>query len=271
MNGIYFQDWMNLTEKLKALIGLRYDIFSGTYYQNEINNDRSLISAGEKTTIPSTALTYRAGLVYQPSKTVSLFGSYSNYFKPTRRVTPDKEVFDPETGYQIEGGLKVDKGDLLNLTISTFYMLKNNIVERDSANLYRQIGEADSKGIELDVRLKLIEGLYFKGGYAYVDAKIRGYSGEQKVKEGNQLRFAPEHMANAWLNYEVHNGIVKGLGIGAGLNYVGENYTNSENTHKLPAYTTVDATVYYQCNNVRVGFNANNLGNKLYFTDAIYG
>ena len=273
VNGLYIQDWMNLSDKFKMLIGLRYDIFSGTYYKNILNNDRELIEEGEKTDIPSTALTYRAGLVYQPRKNTSLFASYSKYFKPSRTVTPEGEVFDPEEGYQFEAGVKFEDNNKYSATLSAFYIQKNNIVERNAVNEYSQIGEADSKGIELDVFYKIIEGLSFKGGYAFTDAKVRSFDSEelQSVKEGNKLKYAPEHMANAWLSYHKNKGFAKGLGLAAGFNYVGENYTNSSNTYELPAYTTIDATIFYSFNSVRVGVNLNNIMDELYFTDAIYG
>lgn len=272
VNGLYIQDWMNLSDKFKMLLGLRYDIFNGTYYKNLLNDDRVLIEEGEKTDIPSTALTYRAGLVYQPRKNTSLFASYSNYFKPSRVVSPDNEIFDPEEGYQFEVGAKFEDANKYSATLSAFYIQKNNIVEQNTVKEYHQIGEADSKGIELDIYYKIIEDLSFKGGYAYTDAKVRSFDSEelQSVKEGNKLKYAPEHMANAWLSYNKSTGFAKGLGLAAGFNYVGENYTNSSNTYKLPSYTTVDATIFYNFNAIRVGVNLNNIMDELYFTDAIY-
>jgi len=273
VNGLYVQNWMDLSDKIKMLVGVRYDIFNGTYYTNNIDNNRDLIEKGVETEIPSNAFTYRAGLVYQPLKNTSVFGSYSNYFKPSRRIAPNDDIFDPEKGYQLEVGVKLEDANKYSVTLSGFYLQKNNIVERNTVKEYHQIGEADSKGVELDFYYEIFEDLSIKGGYAYVDAKVRDFDSEdlQAVKKGNKLNFAPEHMANAWLNYNKCKGFAKGLGLGAGFNYVGENYTNSSNTYKLPSYTTFDATVYYQLNNVRIGLNLNNITDKLYFTDAIYG
>lgn len=272
VNGFYLQDWVKFSDKLKALVGVRYDILSGTYYTDEVDELRNVTAPGEKTNVPSTTLTYRGGIVYQPIKTTSLFGSYSNYFKPSRRITADGQMFDPETGYQVEGGVKFEKGNKFSATLSTFYLLKNNIVERTAVNDFRQIGSADSKGIELDFSLEPLEGLYIKGGYSYTDARIRGYDVDslQVVAVGNKLRFAPTHSANLWVSYEIQKNTFDGLGVGIGMNYVGENYTNSENTFELPAYTTLDGTIYYQAKRVKIGVNVNNITNQLYYTDAIY-
>ena len=268
-HGIYWQNWTNISKKLKALIGLRYDFFTGTYYRDQIDEDRNLLLAGERTEIPSGALSYRGGLVYQPLETMSIFASYSNYFKPSRRVTPNGQIFDPESGYQIEGGVKIDQGDKVVVTISPFYILKHNIVERNTVNEYHQIGEADSKGVEFDLAYQPIEGLFIKGGYAYVDAKVRSFDVDslQATRAGNQLRYAPKHMANLWVNYNIR----KKVDLGFGGNYVSENFTNSDNSYALPEYFTLDANVSYTFKNIRIGVNVNNILDKLYFTDAIYG
>ncbi|CAM1343185.1 TonB-dependent siderophore receptor [Tenacibaculum amylolyticum] len=273
VSGFYVQDWLEFSDKFKALVGLRYDIFDGTYYRDMIDNDRNIITNGDRTNIPSDAFTYRAGLVYQPIKNaLSIFGSYSNYFKPSRRIAPDGTIFDPEKGYQIEGGFKFQKNHLFAATVSTYYMLKNNIVERTNVNDFQQIGEADSKGFEIDIESQPLKGLYVKTGYAFVDAKVRSYSETlQTIAPGNQLRFAPKNSAHFWVNYDFQTPTLKGLGIGLGGNYVGSNYTNSANTFELPAYTTLDGTIYYQAKKIRVGFNLNNITDELYFTDAIYG
>lgn len=268
-HGIYWQNWTNISKKVKALIGLRYDFFVGEYYRDQIDDDRNLVQAGDRTRIPSGALSYRGGLVYQPMKIMSIFASYSNYFKPSRTITPNGQIFDPEKGYQIEGGVKIEKGDKVSVTISPFYILKNNIVERNAVNVYNQIGEADSKGIEFDAMYQPIKGLFIKGGYAYVDAKVRSYDVDslQATRAGNQLRYAPKHMANLWVNYTIKERV----DVGVGGNYVSENFTNSDNSYALPEYFTLDANLSVTFGKVRVGINVNNILDALYFTDAIYG
>ncbi|PCH76357.1 MAG: TonB-dependent siderophore receptor, partial [Flavobacteriaceae bacterium] len=273
VNGFYIQDWMALSKKIKLLVGLRYDVFSGTYYKDKLAPNRKVLEEGVKTKIPTTAVTYRAGLVYEAMDNLSLFTSYSNYFKPTRRITPEGQVFDPEKGYQLEAGIKLEEEHRYSITLSAFYLQKNNIVERNKVKEYHQIGEADSKGIELDIAFEIFDGCYFKGGYAFVDAKVREFDSAtlQAIQVGNKLKFTPEHLVNAWLNYEKQEGLAKGLGLGLGFNYVSENYTNSSNTYLLPSYATVDATVYHQFKTVRLSLNVDNITDKLYFADAIYG
>ena len=138
---------------------------------------------------------------------------------------------------------------------------------------FNQIGEADSKGVELDVEYTPIKGLYAKAGYAFVEAKVRSFDTDalQATRAGNKLQFAPDHLANAWVSYEFQNKNLKNFGVGTGFNYTGENYTDSANTFKLPDYYTWDATLFYKLKNVRIALNINYITDQFYYTDAIYG
>ena len=241
-----------------------------SYNLNEINNyyPNDNINNGEE--IADNFLLVGVSSAF-PNE--NLFASYSNYFKPSRTIAPNDEIFDPEKGYQAEVGVKWEKPNVISATFSGFYMLKNNIVERNTVDEFNQIGEADSKGVELDVEYTPIKGLYAKAGYAFVEAKVRSFDTDalQATRAGNKLQFAPDHLANAWVSYEFQNKNLKNFGVGTGFNYTGENYTDSANTFKLPDYYTWDATLFYKLKNVRIALNINNITDQFYYTDAIFG
>ncbi|KAG1383049.1 hypothetical protein G6F59_017818 [Rhizopus arrhizus] len=52
---------------------------------------------------------------------------------------------------------------------------------------------------------------------------------------------APRHMAALWGDYQIDSG----LGVGAGVRYVGTSWADSANTLKVPAYTLGDLAVRY--------------------------
>ncbi|KAM3097197.1 TonB-dependent receptor domain-containing protein [Phormidesmis sp. 146-35] len=78
------------------LIGGRYDW---------INNQTGSIG-GDETTQNDGAFSPRIGLVYQPSKNLSLYTSYSQSFRPSIGRNPDDKVFEPTRGTQYEVGVK---------------------------------------------------------------------------------------------------------------------------------------------------------------------
>ncbi|MDE2736291.1 MAG: TonB-dependent receptor [Gemmatimonadota bacterium] len=272
VHALYVQNWLNLSSQFKALLGFRIDKFEGTYFTDLVDTDRNITERGERTKVPATTPTFRGGLVYQLSEPVSFYGSYSTYFKPSRRITGDGEIFDPENGYQSELGLRAE-GKWFSLNLSTFYLLKQDLVESLGGGVYERIGAADSKGVEIDFQAAPVNGMHMNAGYAYTDAQYKGFdsSDQTNPNAGNRVRYAPKHLLNFWAQYDVPVENLRGLGLGLGMNHVGENFTARNNTYALPAYTLVDAVVFYRFRQVQVQFNINNLFDETHFTDAIFG
>lgn len=271
VHGIYVQDWIKISEKLKGLAGLRYDIFRGTYYTNQVDTDRNVTGEGPESRISKSALTYRAGLVYQALEVLSVYGSYSTYFKPARRVAPNGETFDPETGYQGEAGSRLEMNARWAANLAFYYMRKNNQLEALPGGIYKRIGSAESKGFEAEINGNLAPGLDLTAGYTYSKAQYLAYDGtEINPVAGKRVAFAPENMVNVWLNYEAQKGALKGASIGAGFNYMDETFTNSTNTYVMPAYTLADLAVGYRVGRVGLRLNVNNLFNERYYANAIY-
>lgn len=267
VHGIYVQEWIKFSDKLKGLAGLRYDIFGGTYFTNRVDKDRHVTESGTKTKIPASALTYRAGLVYQPLKAWSVYGSYSTYFKPSRRIANNGETFEPENGYQGEVGTRYDITANWSVNGSLYYMRKNNQVESIPGGSYRRVGAAASKGFEIELQGSPLAGLDVNAGYSYTLAKYLPYADKSITNStaGKIVALAPKHMVNLWANYQL-----KGWSMGAGGNYMSDTYTNSANTFVLPAYTTIDAALGYQLGKVGLRLNVSNVGNRKYYANAIY-
>lgn len=266
MIGTYFHDWIQFSERFKALLSMRYDYFSGKYRPRRKVEEPETITRDE-----IHNFTYRFGLSYQPVKDfMSVYASASNFFKPTRlhnhRV--DKP-FVPQRGFQIESGVKLNKKNLFNLSVSGFYIEKNNVIV--GHNIQSQVGGATSKGFEVDTDWSIHKQLYLRLGYAYTDAKFisKGQSQEHKAIVGNRTPWTPLHTFNSWINYEFTHRL-NGLGIGAGAYFADKTYQNEFNTQSLPGYMIANATVYYKTkNNIRLGLNIENIFDKLYYRSAL--
>jgi len=72
--------------------------------------------------------------------------------------------------------------------------------------------------------------------YALTEAKITKVAhGTTTYKEGD-IGYA-KHTTNAWLSYELQNGVVKGLGISGGFTWLKDRYTAWEiKGQMLPDY-----------------------------------
>jgi iron complex outermembrane recepter protein len=273
VNGFFGQNWFNFTEKFKALVAVRVDVFNGDYFTDQVDNNRNLTSKGEVSKLNIVAPTYRGGLVYQPTKSLSVYSSYNTYFKPTRTVAPNGDMFDPETGYQGELGVRLEQGDKFSANIAGFSLARTNILQAIPGGGFENIGSGTSNGFELDLSYNPIQDLSFRAGYSFAHTEIQENKGDiaPNPNAGNRLPFAPQHLVHSWLSYEASTSLLKGLGLGMGVNYTSDNYTNNANTLKLDAYYLLDAALWYRFNRYEIKLNVNNLTDQFYYRDAIFG
>ncbi|MEH2387093.1 MAG: TonB-dependent siderophore receptor, partial [Nostoc sp.] len=253
--GAYLQDQISILDSLKLLIGGRLDWVS----QNQTSSG---IDSPEQN---DSAFSPRIGLVYQPSKSVSLYTSYSQSFLPTSGFNPDGRAFKPTKGTQYEAGIKADFLDgKLSTTLAAYQITKTNVTIQDQNNrdFQIQVGEQRSRGIELDIAGEILPGWKVIGSYAYTDAEV---TEDIDISVGNKLLGVPENQASLWTTYEIQKGSLKGLGFGLGLFYVGERAALSDNSVELPNYLRTDAAIYYRRDHLNAAINIRNLFDTDYF------
>jgi iron complex outermembrane receptor protein len=295
VNGIYFQDLIEVTEKLNVMAGMRFDLFSMGYQTAKVKEGTELSEKSEFKSILNTSFTYRLGVLYQPVDELSVYASYSSFFKPKRSVynenyiyidkdgkefTPEdgKEVFKPESGYQTELGFKYNINSKLSVNGSAYYILKNNIVEylgktTTGNRIYGQVGVVDSKGFELDVIWSPVKDLKLTAGYTYNDARYKEFSNNKYSKNSkvdNVMARCPQNTFFSWIYYKVNKGFFKNVNLGFGTNFRDKIYTSSNNDYELPSYWLMDATIGYTFNNITLGLKVNNIADKKHFTNTVY-
>ncbi|MEH1939592.1 MAG: TonB-dependent siderophore receptor [Nostoc sp.] len=255
--GFYLQDQISFQDNLKLLIGGRFDWISQKSGINEPEQNDSAFSP-------------RIGLVYQPSKSVSLYASYSQSFNPTQGFNPGDRAFEPTKGTQYEAGIKADFLEgRLSTTLAVYQIAKTNVTtddpSNDDPNFLIQVGEQKSRGIELDVAGDILPGWKVSASYAYTNAEI---SKDNSLTVGNRLEDVPENQASLWTTYEIQNGDLKGLGFGLGLFYVGARAGDSDNSFELPDYFRTDAAIYYHRDAWKAGINIRNLFDTEYYSSS---
>ena len=84
------------------------------------------------------------------------------------------------------------------MTGAAFHIRRTNVPEADVRGFFRQIGEGESRGFELEIVGRLAPGLGVRGGYAWTSAEVtRGAGGFV----GRDLPNAPRHEAQIWGRY----------------------------------------------------------------------
>mgnify|MGYP002780465860 FL=1 len=257
--GVYLQDQITFNDNFKFLIGGRYDWASTDF-------EADTVTGGDVIRFPTRndgAFSPRAGLVYQPSKEVSLYASYTRSFFPLSgfdNLSPDAGVtFEPSRGTQYEVGVKTDLLDgRLSATLAAYHLTKTNVLTPDPSNPTRSIqtGEQRSQGIELDIVGEILPGWKLTAAYAYTNAEV---TEDNTFPVGNRLPNVPENQASLWTTYEIQKGDLQGLGFGLGLFYIGARQGDLDNSFTLEDYFRTDAALYYRRNGFKAAINLRNI------------
>lgn len=268
----YLANVVDVTGRLNIMIGLRADRFHNRGLRN--------LNGGDRTgAYLQTAFSPKVGIVYQLLKDrLSLFGNYMNGFRNVAPVTqplPDiSGIFDPQRANQLEGGVKLDAfQNRLTFTASYYDINVTNVtrseqVERDGQfyNITVQDGEQLSRGFELDLVARPVEGLNLSMGYSNNFSKLT--KANASVNNRRPVDAGPRQLFNSWATYTFTRGPIRGFGLGLGVNAASENTvtnTAATGTFTLPAYTLLNASVYYDVRRFRIGVKGNNLTDRTYF------
>ncbi|WP_051313471.1 TonB-dependent receptor [Sporocytophaga myxococcoides] len=261
--GAYISDALNFTPNLMVMLSLRIDKYStkGNY---------DLATGKYSGTYEQVSLSPKLGLVYQlVQDKVTLFTNYMNGFVNLGPVTqPDNTVLvlNPQYANQLEAGVKFDaiKNKLAG-SISLYDISVKNSTRIDvinGKNFTVQDGTQRSKGYELELIANPVKGLNIIAGYANNENK---YTKASVAIENKYVTASPKHVGNLWVSYTIFNGVLEGVGLGLGGNYVGESWFESSNSFVLPSYTLLNASVFYERPKYRITLKGNNLLNEHYW------
>ncbi|WP_244478105.1 TonB-dependent siderophore receptor [Methylobacterium sp. Leaf86] len=227
------------------------------------------------------AFTGRVGLSYLLDGGLAPYISYATSFQPTAGTNRAGQPFAPTEGEQIEGGIKFQPpGTNLLMTGTVFDLTQKNVLTPDPTDFRfnAQTGEARVRGVELEVKASLTESLDLIASYAAMNSEITKANANAAGASiiGNELPFVPQHQASAWLDYTFRTGDWAGLGLGAGVRYIGASVGDNANLYHIPVVTLVDAAVRYDfgyrypaLKGVDLAVNATNLSDKTYVSTCI--
>ena len=291
--------WLNDFWSLNA--GFRYQDFSSTQRQStrSTNTGAALTTCnGVNGTTPLCVSNLRvdenlfnpkAAVIWEPSETVSLYGSVSRASVPQGNSVNNgdtltelgagnsitRDALKPEESETIDLGAKASFfRERLLLQASLYQIDRNNATEVDPLSNFI-VASVEPKqrlrGVEVGAT-GTIGDLDLNFNYSYVDAEIKeAFTGTPPVLDtaslGKQVRYVPKNAASTWLNYIPTEGALVGFEFGGGVNYQSQVFLNSQNTQVVPSFAAFDAMVAYNFPNVRLSINGFNLGDKLYYAN----
>jgi len=233
--GFYGQVETWIYDRVKLIGGVRYDNVDFDF------NDQSGFSFRQEDDDVSPS----AAALARVTPTTSVYGSYTTSFEQELSFNPDAEPFEPTEAEQWEAGVKQEffDGGLL-ATVSVFQITQENLVVADPNDPTRsvQIGEVESRGVELEIKGQVSERLRVTAGYSFLDNEI---TKDPLGNEGNRLDNVPEHEASAFVLYDAYESEGERVTVGGGVFYTGERFTSTSNNTVLDDFVTVDITGQY--------------------------
>jgi catecholate siderophore receptor len=251
VSSFYFQDQIEVTDNLIVLLGGRYDKFD--IKVDDIKNGPSATRVDEE-------FSPRFGLIYKPQNNVSLYYSYSESFMPSSgeqfkdptSVEEPWEKLKPHYYETSEVGLKLDLNKSLSLT-TAYFESEAEVEDYDNSEYISKRG-LSVDGFELELKGRVNDNLNVAFSYSNLDGE---------TAEGGQPREIPESTYSIWTTYDIN----PNFGWALGVMHQGESAVKDNDPDPLlPAYTRVDAAVYYSlADDLKLQLNIENLSDEVYF------
>lgn len=257
----YVQDQIEISRFVQLVVGARFDYFDLRFHNNRNNTDLGRIDR---------LVSPRFGVVIKPFSQVSFYGNYSVSYLPSSgdqfsQLTTITQQVKPEKFTNYEVGVKWDIRNNLAVTSAIYRLDRTNTRANHPTDptIIVQTGSQRTNGFEFNVDGSPFRKWTVTGGYAFQDAFIS--SSTTAAPEGRRVAQVPRHSFTLWNKYQ----ILKRLSGGLGLVRRSDVFASIDNTVVLPAYTRVDAAVFYSFNeHWRLQANIENVLDRRYYQNA---
>lgn len=257
--AVFANDTIDLSEHVKFVGGLRYDLFDASIH-NSLPTSSTPAAASQ--TVGFTSV--RTGAIWQPDAAQSYYLSYSTSFNPALEqlvnTTGTTAPLPPAQNLAYETGGKWDlNGGKLSLTAAAFQITQYNARSSDASGLYTATGTVQVSGQRIGLAGHLTDQLQVFGGYTHLDATIRdaiapGTAGQTPAN-------TPRDSGSLWSTYR----LTPQWEFGGGATYSSERYANNTDLVQVGAYLRWDAMLAYHQPRYDIRLNLYNLFNVSYY------
>lgn len=264
--ALFGEDVLNLTPALKLVTGLRGERLYLTRANFNVDGGFNAATSFDRT---YKLFNWRAGLVYDVARNVTVYGSYSTGKDPVGSnifLVNANQNFGLSASRQFETGVKADLANGRgSLTLALYDIKRSNILTQIAIDTVSNIGEQTSRGVEVSGELKVAGNWTVIGSVTYTDAQYGSFVDPNYGvnASGNRPANVPAWTGNLWTTVRNIAGVP--LEAGGGVRYVGERFGNTANTLVLKPYATGIAYVTYEVNrNLSLTGRVNNLWNETF-------
>ena len=234
--GLYAQDQLRWGDGWIATLNARFDQVHTEAGTNEATGVAGLDrDDGE--------FSYRLGLAREIGG-VTPYVTAGTYFNPQVVNDPAGDEVEPETGRQVEAGVKWLLDERTLLTFAAFQTTREDISQTRFNGVgydYFQIGEVRSRGVEVEAQGEVRPGLSYNGSITLLDVEITDDVDEMAV--GNRPFVVVEDLAALTVSWQPQR--AEGLTLRGGARYVGESFADNQNELEVPSNLLYDAGLAY--------------------------
>lgn len=266
--ALYLEDTLDLTFRLKLVTGLRHDEID--LQRDTLATPTTAFATYQKSYAPWTG---RAGLLWNATKAVNLYASYSRAAEPTTQLvsfTATSNDFSLQTGRQFEIGAKGSLfANRVDFTAALFDIEKNNILASTldpvtGLRVSQQIGAQRSRGVEVSVAVSPAEGWRLEGNLAYTDAWYGRFAENLGTgvidRAGNTPPNVPKWVASVFIVKR----FTRGFAVNGGIRHVSDRFGNNNNSVIADGYTVLDAGLSYTLHRTTFTLRGRNLTDETY-------
>jgi outer membrane receptor for ferric coprogen and ferric-rhodotorulic acid len=262
LNRVYGAAHLNFTDRLKGVVGFNAIDLKSTGLSYEVDQSRS-----------ASKFSPYAGLVFDLTPNVSLYGSYTDIFNPQIEVDADNRKLDPAQGKSYEAGLKSEGfGGRLYATAAVFRSKQLGLADYagtfgdgdpgPAGKSYYVGVDTTSKGYELEVSGAITDQWRVSGGWTQLSLKNEA--------GGDARLFLPRKTLKLSTTYSLPQ--LRDLKLGAALRWQDDvSMQDDVATIRQKAYAVVDLMAGLDLTDqVRATVNVKNVFDKTYLTSLMW-
>jgi len=270
-SGGYLSARWSLADPLHVITGARISNYrTATHVYNDAGqyqNTRGVLRVDDE-------VTPYIGMVWDIDARHSLYASYTDLFRPQNFKDRNDRFLDPETGSNLEAGIKGEYFDgAFNASLAVFEARKTHLAELDTSvppgfllpdGSQAYIARGDGvkvRGMEIDLAGNITPQWNVSLGYTLLRARTA--DGQRAATQ------QPRHLLRAATSWRFA-GILEGLHLGASASMQSDTYNIWVRANKgridQPSYTLLNLMARYEINqSLQVQLNVNNLLDKAYY------
>jgi catecholate siderophore receptor len=259
--AVVAQDQVQLTERLTALAGLRWE-----RYALAVDDRRAGSRDVDRT---DAMLSPRIGLVWAAGPTLSFYGGWTTSALPQSgeqfsTLDLTRAGLEPERFENLEVGARWQATKGLLVSTALYRLDRTNTTAPGALpGTVVLTGAQRAEGLELSVQGEVTSRWRMIGALALQDARITATT--SAAPAGRRAPLVPRTSVSLWNRMLLSPRVSAALGIV----HQGDQYASITNAVTLPAYTRVDGGLFLTLTeSLRVQFNAENLTGTRYWFSA---